>query len=269
MPHGRNQRFAAGCGGAGDALAVEDPQILLAAAAACDQDQVRAGVVVQCADARHNAALGLQPLHVDGCQQQLHAGPAAGNDVLHILPCRAGLAGDHADASWHGGQRALAFGRKKPLGFQFFVQRVKRHLCRTCAEGAHIVGIQLKAAVTLIDGGVAVDQHLHPVLRFKRQKPRLTAEHYRLDPCIFVLEGKVDMPAFVVADKAGDLAADDDIVQRVALRQHLFCQAVEVGYLYKVGHAPHSLAASTAMPMALSLANFAGTKRASGRRAVI
>ena len=77
------------------------------------------------------------------------------------------------------------------------------------------------------------------------------------------------MPAFVVPDKAGNFAADDDIVQRVALRQHLLGQTVEVGYLYKVGHAPHSLAASTAMPMALSLANFAGTKRASGRRAVI
>ena len=269
MSHRRNQRFAAGCGGAGDALAVKDPQILLAAAAACDQDQIRAWVVVQRADARHNAALGLQPLHIDGCQQQLHPRPAAGNDVLHILPRRAGLAGDHTDAPWHGGQRALALGRKQPLGFQFFVQRVKRHLRRTRAEGAHIVGIQLKAAVTLIDSGVTVNQHLHPVLRFKRQKPRLTAEHHRLDPGVFVLEGKVDMPAFVVPDKAGNFAADDDIVQRVALRQHLLCQAVEVGYLYKVCHTPHSLAASTAMPMALSLANFAGTKRASGRRAVI
>ena len=47
------------------------------------------------------------------------------------------------------------------------------------------------------------------------------------------------MAAFVMARKAGNLAADDEVVQRFALLQHLFSQQVQGGYIDVVGHASH------------------------------
>ena len=75
------------------------------------------------------------------------------------------------------------------------------------------------------------------------------------------------MAAFVVAHKTRDLAADDQIVQRLALGKHLPGQAVQAGYIDVVCHAPCSLAARIDTPMALSLANLPGTNRAPGTRA--
>ena len=76
------------------------------------------------------------------------------------------------------------------------------------------------------------------------------------------------MPALVMAGKAGNLPADDQIIERVALGQYLFGQSVQAGYIDVVGHAPHSLAAKIEIPMALSLANRPGTKCAPGTRVV-
>ena len=268
MPYRRDHRPAAGGCGAGDTLGVEHPQILFAAAAAGDQDQVGPRVAVQPADAVHDTLFSLDALHADGGQQQFHHRPAAANDVLHVLPRCAGLARDNADTPRYGGQRALALGCKQALGLQLFVQRVKRHLRGTRAEGLHIVSVELERAVPLIDRGASVDEHQHTVLRFEVQKLCLGAEHDSLDGGVLILEREIQMPALVMPRKAGNFPADDQIVQRVALLQNALCQPVQAGYIDVVGHAPHSLAARIEMPMALSLANFPGTKCAFGTRFV-
>ena len=178
MPDSGNYGFAAGRGSAGDAFAVEDPEILLTAAASGDQNQVRALIRIQCADARHDAALGFDALHVDRGQQQLDHRPAAADDVLHILPGCAGLAGDHTDALGHRRQRTFALGGEKALGVQLFVQSVKGHLGRTGAKGLHIIHVQLERTVPLVNGGVAVGQHQHAVLRLEvKQLGRITEHH--------------------------------------------------------------------------------------------
>lgn len=184
------------------------------------------------------------------------------------MPRCAGLARDNADTPRYGGQRALALGRKQPLGLQLFVQRVKRHLRGTRAEGLHIVSVELEHAVPLIDRGASVDEHQHTVLRFEVQKLCLGAEHDSFDGGVLILEREIQMPALVMPRKAGNLPADDQIVQRVALLQYALCQPVQAGYIDVVGHAPHSLAARIEMPMALSLENFPGTKCAFGTRFV-
>ena len=106
----------------------------------------------------------------------------------------------------------------------------------------------------------------HGLLYF--QKLCLGAEHDSFDGGVLILEREIQMPALVMPRKAGNLPTDDQIVQRVALLQYALCQPVQAGYIDVVGHAPHSLAARIEMPMALSLANFPGTKCAFGTRFV-
>ena len=85
MPNRRNDRLFAGIGCAGNALTVEHPQIFFAATAAGDQNQIRARVRIQAADAIHNALFCFQALHTDRGQQQLNHRPAPRDDVDHIL----------------------------------------------------------------------------------------------------------------------------------------------------------------------------------------
>ena len=69
-------------------------------------------------------------------------------------------------------------GGEKALGVQLFVQSVKGHLGRTGAKGLHIIYVQLERTVPLVNGGVAVGQHQHAVLRLEvKQLGRITEHH--------------------------------------------------------------------------------------------
>jgi len=169
-------RFAAvGC--PRDPLRIEDPEIFPAAAAPRHDDLIDSAALVEPVDGRGDLIRRLKALHVDRAEQQLHSRPTPPDDIADILQCGTGLAGDKADAPGKLRQRLLMFRREQTLLVELCFQLLKGKLRRTDAIREHVVDIDLKRTVPLVEGDPAAHDDLHSLFGAEPQPPRVGAEH--------------------------------------------------------------------------------------------
>ena len=90
---------------------------------------------------------------------------------------------DNPDASRKARQRLFMSFIKKPLSGEAVAHLLKGEGERPRALGCQGADIELICSVTLIDGDVAVRDHLHPILGCKAQISRIAVEHDALHAC--------------------------------------------------------------------------------------
>ena len=219
MPDRRDQRDHARRRGAHHDLLVERPEILERAAAARDDQQVRA---------RHRARLrqGIEPRDRGGDllgrelalhhhrPQQHPAREALGQAMQDVPDHGAGRRGDDADHLGQERQGPLAPGIEQALGGELFPPLLEQGHQRTDAGGRQAVDEQLILGPARIGGDAAGRDHLEAVLRLERQAQRGTAPTDRVQAGRIVLEREVAMPRGVLLE-AGDLAADPHVAVQV------------------------------------------------------
>ena len=159
VPDGGNQRRAAcGCR-AYHAFIRESDEVFEGAAAACHDDHVHFGIVVQLPDRRDDVGRALRALHV--CVQYLetHGGPTQVHVGDHIA-FRACLRGaDQADALGEFGQRHFAVRVEEAFAFEFFAQFVDLFLETAGADFADVVTDEAQSCLFDPDVGMPVDDH--------------------------------------------------------------------------------------------------------------
>src|SRR5690606_22336004 len=128
--------------GAGQTLVVEAPQVLDRAAAAGDDDHVRAGYRAAGLQGVE-AADGVGHLAAGGVALDHHrpdddaAGPALGNAMQDVADHRPGGAGDDADDGGEGGNRLLAGRVEQAFAVQFRLQPLELGQQGAGAGGLH------------------------------------------------------------------------------------------------------------------------------------
>ena len=215
MANGADEGRFAAVGRPGNDLGVEYPQVLPASAAARYNDLVHQPAFVQPGNGIGDLLCRFKALHIHRSQQQTHCGPAPTDDIADILQCSTSLAGNKADTLREPGQRLFVFRCKQSFFVQFCLQLFKGQLCRADAVRKHVVDINLKRAVPLVEGHTAAHHHLHTLFGLETQPPRIGAEHHSPDAGGFVPQGKVAVPAPGVLHKVGNLAPQGQIEQNI------------------------------------------------------
>ena len=257
--------FAAGCGPR-DALSIEDPEVFPASAAARHDDLVHLTGLVQPVDGYGDLVSRFKSLYIDRAEQQPHGGPPPPDDVPDILQRGPRLAGDEANALRKPGQRLFAFGGKQALPVEFCFQLLKGELRRADAVREHVVDIDLERTVSLVQGGAAADDDLHPLFGAETEPPRVRPEHHRFDAARLVPQRKITVAAAGVLNKVRDLAPEGKVEQEVVGIQQGLDVLVQRRDGDHFSHNPASRAARMDTPMALSLEYRPGTKYTCGRR---
>ena len=161
----RNHRQGGMEDGAGHGFLVEGPQVFQAAAAAGDEDQVqrRGGFLrplVEQPDGRRDFRRRARALHRAWRQNYFHRRVAPPHHLQNIAEGRAGGGGDQADALRKAGQGPFSFGREKPFGAELLLEFFKGGLERADALQFHGQHLYLILSARLIDGDVALENHL-------------------------------------------------------------------------------------------------------------
>ena len=106
--------------------------------------------------------------------------------------------------------------------FQSGFQLLQRKLCCAQTVREHLVHIDLKRAVPLVEGSAAAYHDPHPLLRAKCQTAGLSAEHHCFYAASFVPQRKVAVTAAGVLYKVCDLATQGKIKQAIVHIQQRF-----------------------------------------------
>ena len=266
MPDGADERHFAAVSCPGDDLGVEDPEVFSAAAAPGYDDFVCPAAFVQLSNGICDLLRRFKALHIDRAEQEFCRRPAPTNDIANVLQCRAGLAGDDADAFGIRGQRLFVLCRKKSLLLELDFQLLKSKLRRTNAVREHLVDIDLERSVPLIKSSTTSHDYLHALFRAEAQPPRIRAEHHRFDTGAGVPEREITVAAAGVLYEVCDLAPQRQIEQDVICIQQRLDILVQGRDSDHFSHSPASRAARIDTPMALSLEYWPGTKYTCGRR---
>ena len=173
-------------------------------------------------DGRRNLRSRFKPLHHDRAEQQPDTRPAAADHVADILQRRSGFAGDDTNTFGVCRQRLFVYRVKQAFLFQPGLQLLQRKLCRAQTIRKHLVYIDLKRTVPLVEGSAAAYHDPHPLLRAKRQTAGIGAEHHRLYAAGIVPQRKVAVPAAGVLHKICDLTPQGQIEQNIIHVQQIF-----------------------------------------------
>ena len=201
-------------GGAHDDLFVEGPEVLDAAAAARDDQQIgpRHGTLgrqtVEAAD-RGGDLLG-RALALDQHRPNEHpAREAVGQAVQDVADDRAGGRGDHADDLGQERQRPLAFLGEQPLGRELALALFEQLEQCALAGELHPLDHDLVARAAGIGRDPAARDHLHAVLGRDPEASGGAAPAHRVQDRVLVLEREIEV-AGGGALEARDLAAHAD-----------------------------------------------------------
>ena len=164
-----NQRDRRGRGGPHHHLVIEAPEILQAAAAARDDDQVRSGdgsafgECVEALDGAGDLLAGGFALHPHRPDEEMHR-KAVGNAVVDVADDGAGRRGDDADDAGHEGQRPLALGGEQAFGFELAAAFVEQRHQRAGAGRLDLLDHDLVFRRARIGGQLAGGDDLQPFL---------------------------------------------------------------------------------------------------------
>ena len=147
---------------------------------------------------------------------------AEGDINDYILQRRPGFAGDDTDTFGVCRQRLFVCRVKQTFLFQPGLQLLQRKLCRAQTIRKHLVYIDLKRTVPLVEGSAAAYHDPHPLLRAKCQTAGIGAEHHRLYAAGIVPQRKVAVPAAGVLHKICDLTPQGQIEQPIVDIQQRF-----------------------------------------------
>ena len=204
VPNGRDDRQRGVEDRARHHLFVKGPQVLQAAAAAGDEDQVnrRSPIAnsqlssvefVEQPNGRSDFLRRAIALHAAGRQDDLQRGIAAFDHVQHVANGGARGRGDQADALRVARQRAFPFRRKQPFGLELLLELLERHLQRADALQLDLGDAQLVLPARLIHRHVPLQHDLPPVLQQRAIHLRLAPEQHAAHLRAGVLEREVDM----------------------------------------------------------------------------
>src|SRR5262249_8322860 len=155
---------------AGDDFFVERPQVLEAAAAAADDQNVGGLPFVHRVDRRGDLARGGVALNGHRKNTDMRRIETASDHVENIAKRRAVDRRDDADTSRQ--KRQLSFSRdvEKSLGFEFFLHLLETKLQRAETLGLHALDIKLVLTALRINRNPSVSQHFQAVLGLKRKR---------------------------------------------------------------------------------------------------
>ncbi len=202
-----------------DALLVERPQVLQAAAAAPDDDDVnepRVGLLLADAEAVQQAEGGgdllggALALDADGTDPHFRRRPAPAQDLEHVAHRRPGAAGDQADAAREARQRALAARVEPAADRELLLELAEGQLQRADALGLHFLDEQLVLAAGGVDAEPAAGDDFQAVAQVELHAQGEAAVEGDLERRFLVLEGEVNV-AGRRAGQVGDLALDPDV----------------------------------------------------------
>jgi hypothetical protein len=206
MPDRRDHRHATNRERADQRLLVERPQILEAAAAAADHQQVENRQLLRQAQHLDHFRRGAGALHLGGQHDDPPAPAAARENAQEILHGGARGRRDEADRCGHRGKRALALAIEQALGRQPLLERLEFPLQPPDAVLDHRADDELILSPRLVDADLAVHDHLQPVAQFHLLAQRIAAKQNRAELRARILQRKINMPARL-RPEVRDLAA--------------------------------------------------------------
>src|SRR3989454_8304837 len=210
---------AAGVDGAGDDFFVEWPQLFDGAAATSENDDVDVDEPVQLPDGFSYADCGLGALDRARGEDDLRERPATAKDVADVVEYSAGGRGNDADAGGEAGQGAFAGLVEEAVGGELLLEAFEFRLASAHSGRLYEIDDQLDVAALLVEGDVAVGEHLGAA--FERRAAVLALEHDASNLSVRILEGEVDVAA-LGACEVGDLALHPEVGEReVALKEVL------------------------------------------------
>ena len=138
------------------------------------------------------------------------AGIAPPHHLQDIANGRAGRGRDQADALRKTGQGPFSFGRKKPFRAELLLEFFKGGLERADALQFHGQHLQLILSARLINGDVALENHLPPVGQRAAMGHGVAAKKHAAQLRARVLEGEINVPGHLLAE-VGDFPRDPNL----------------------------------------------------------
>jgi hypothetical protein len=132
MPDGRNHRNGARIDGSRNALVVKDGEIVRAAAASAENEDIRIGQPIHHFNRRDDLRGGFGPLNGDRIEQNFSERPPALQNLLNIVQRRPGTGGDDADFLWIERNRPLVLGCEEAFLRELLLELLKGKV--VCAE---------------------------------------------------------------------------------------------------------------------------------------
>ena len=177
MPHGGNNGYIRIVDGMGHPLVVKGPQILHGAAAPAHDQQVGQMIMIGVANGGGDLPRRFHPLHPHGKQPHLRQRVSLVQNSEHIMDGGSGGAGDDADGSRIRRQRLLMLRGKKPLGGQLLFQLLKGGVQIPHPVHGQAAAIELKRAVSGVDGDPPHGNDFHAVFRAEAKPGGVGLEH--------------------------------------------------------------------------------------------
>ena len=208
-------------------LLVERPEILHAAAAAGDDNDIAGMMGIEPADAGHDLGCRILPLHRGRDDAEMEAGKPAADDVEEIADGGPFRRGDDADAFRQIGDLALALRIEQPFGGELGLELLELFLEIALAAKPELGDAHLVRTARFIDGQAPMHLDLHPFTQLHLAGQRRAAEKDRRQLTLPVLEGEIDMAA-AVDGQVRNLAAQPEWQHR--LLQQVLDESVDLGY---------------------------------------
>ena len=207
----------AGIDGAGHGFFVEAPQVFQRAAAAGQDQCIKAPCIGQL-ERPDDLRRGFAALYGGGDQGQFDLRRPAAEHADDVANHGPGGRADNADALRVSGQGDLALGAEQAFGAEFFLQRIEGQAQRAVAGGFHGIEDQLVIATAFKQRDLAAHLDRQAVLERLTHPCCVVAKQCATHLGAAVLEGEVHM-ARGRAGEVGDFAFYPDIAEYV-FEQH-------------------------------------------------
>ena len=209
-----------------NALIVEGGEVSGGAAAADNEGEIERIVACESSQGGDDAGGRLVTLDEGGGDDELGEGPAAGEDIAHVLNGGAGRRGDDADAAGIGGQGALSGRLEETLFLEPFAQPFEAGGLDADAFGTEEVADELELAPLGIQGDAAVREDA--LAGRDLGAGHVVAEEDGADGAVAVAQRKVAV-AEAGTGSVRDFAHDPEVGEQLAAFKHVLEEVNELG----------------------------------------
>ena len=178
------------------------------------------------AEGGDDAGGGLVALHEGGRHDQLGEGPAAGEDIAHILDGGSAGGGDEPDATGVGGEGPLAGRVEDALLLKLLPQPLEAGSLDTDPLRPEEVADELELAALGVDGHAAVGEDALAAGHFGTG--HVVAEEDGAESALAVLQGEVAV-AETGARGVGDFAHHPEVGKQLASLKHVLEEVDKLG----------------------------------------
>ena len=179
--------------------------------------------------ARTRVSTAPVPLHGRRGEHQVHAGGAPPHHGQHVAERRPAARGDHHHPAGQQRQGPLAGLVEEPLGRERPAALLHRQGQGPDPRRFHAVGVELVAALGVVDLDPAVDDDGHPVVGPEGDLGPLRPPDHAAQRGAGVLEREVEMPRGGHREVA-DLTLDQDVLQVGAARDDAADERGQLGH---------------------------------------